>query len=60
MGAINGRAIEYGLAFRDHKELTERVRSLRVQLLDEEELLRKAEMKMSQAKRTLLEEAQRS
>lgn len=60
MAAVTGRAQEYGVAFRNHKELKLRVDTLREQLMTEEENLRKADQKLNSAKRTLLEEAQLS
>lgn len=58
MTAVTGRAAEYGVAFRNHKDLSEQVIEMRDNLFTKEEELRKAEMRLNQAKRTLLEEAQ--
>lgn len=58
MAAVTGRAQEYGVAFRNHKELKLRVDTLREQLMTEEENLRKADQKLNGARRALLEEAQ--
>lgn len=58
MDAVLGRATEYGVAYRTHKELKDRVDTLRSNLITQEEDLRKAEQKLNQARRVLLEEAQ--
>lgn len=60
MGAIHGRATEYGTAHRAHQVADAELKEARARLLTLEGTASKAKMRLEEAKRLLLEEAQHS
>lgn len=58
MGAVHGRGMEYGTAYRQHQELEAKLKEQRLATQELERQVELSNMKLSKARRLLLEEAQ--